>query len=86
MDRVMQPAVALRLQRDDDDLPGDGDERQPRDAKAHVGKSAQAPAREGHRGQAEQQNEADEHLARWDRPAVGRLKGAAERSSTSVDG
>ena len=50
-------------------------------AEAHVGERAQAPAREGHRGQAEQQDEADEHLAQWDRPAGGRLEGTARRSS-----
>ena len=48
MDGVVQPAVALRQQRDDDDLARDGDERQPRGAEAHVGERAQAPAREGH--------------------------------------
>ena len=85
MDGVMQRAVALRQQRDDDDLAEDGDDRQPGGAKAHVGERAQAPAREGDRGQAQEQDEADQHLAPWiDRRARG--LSAATRSRTSVDG
>jgi hypothetical protein len=85
VDRVMQPAGALRQQRDDHDLPGDGHERQPRGAEAHVGERGKPPARERDGGQAQREADADQH-ALWIDPAVAGLNAPPSGRRMCVDG
>jgi hypothetical protein len=60
----VQGARAVGEDGDDEDLRAEPREQQPGGPQLELGERPEAPARERHRGQAEQEDDADQHLQR----------------------